>query len=174
MGGSEREQLHQIRRRPLRPCLGRAKSRVHEHVEASEQPDLELRKDGSATSSVATSGDTAASKGTKASGNGTGGRRSPTTLTPIPPSPDPGGKRRGVVTSELAETMTTSPLTLSEPPFVLVLNTHACCSAGSSLGSLLLDSGEGTTKKPAPYPLADCVVDRAGDPALRATAEPAM
>jgi hypothetical protein len=72
MAGSEHERLHQIRRRPLRPCLGRDKSRVHEHFEASEQPDLELRKDGSATSSVATSGDTAASKETKASGIGDG------------------------------------------------------------------------------------------------------
>jgi hypothetical protein len=42
------------------------------------------------------------------------------------------------------------------------------------LGSLPLDSGEGTTKKPAPYPLAGGVVDRAGDPALRPAAEPAV
>jgi hypothetical protein len=31
-----------------------------------------------------------------------------------------------------AETMTTNPLTLSEPPFALVLKTYACLSAGSS------------------------------------------
>jgi hypothetical protein len=43
MAGSERKQLHQIRRPPLRPRLGRDKSRVDEHFEASEQPGLELR-----------------------------------------------------------------------------------------------------------------------------------
>ena len=73
MAGSERKQLHRIRRPLLRPRLGGDRSRVHEHFEASEHPDLELRKHGSANSSEATSGDTAASKATKASRNGSGG-----------------------------------------------------------------------------------------------------
>jgi len=159
---------------PLRPRLGGATSRVHEHFEASEQPDLELRKDGPDTSSVATSGDTAASKATNASRNGTSGRRSLTTPTPIPPSRDPAGKRRGAETSEPAGTMTTNPLTLSEAPSVLPSTPTRVFPREVRLGSLPLDSGEGTTKKPAPYPLAGGVVDRAGDPALRPTAEPAV
>ncbi len=42
VAGSERKQLHQIRRAPLRPRVSRDRSRVHQHFEASEQPDLEL------------------------------------------------------------------------------------------------------------------------------------
>ena len=42
MAGSERKQLHEIRRAPLRPRIGRDRSRVHEHFEASQQPDLKL------------------------------------------------------------------------------------------------------------------------------------
>ena len=41
VAGSERQQLHEIRRAPLRPRVGRDRSRVHQHFEASEQPDLE-------------------------------------------------------------------------------------------------------------------------------------
>jgi pimeloyl-ACP methyl ester carboxylesterase/DNA-binding CsgD family transcriptional regulator len=42
VAGSEREQLHEIRRAPLRPGIGRDGLRVDEHVEASEQSDFEL------------------------------------------------------------------------------------------------------------------------------------
>ena len=42
MAGSERKQLHEIRRAPLRPRIGRDGSRVDERFEASEQSDLEL------------------------------------------------------------------------------------------------------------------------------------
>ena len=44
----------------------------------------------------------------------------------------------------------------------------------TGLGSLLLDNGEGAPKKSAPDPFADCVVDGAGDPALRTAAETAV
>ena len=39
---SERKHFHEIRRAPLRPRVGRDRSRVHQHFKASEQPDLEL------------------------------------------------------------------------------------------------------------------------------------
>ena len=42
MAGSERKHLHEIRRPPLRPGVGRDGLRVDEHFEASEEPDLEL------------------------------------------------------------------------------------------------------------------------------------
>ena len=38
----EREQLHEVRRPPLRPRAGRDGMRVDQHFEASEEPDLEL------------------------------------------------------------------------------------------------------------------------------------
>jgi hypothetical protein len=42
VAASEREQLHEVRRASLRPGISRDGLRVHEHFEASEQPDLEL------------------------------------------------------------------------------------------------------------------------------------
>jgi pimeloyl-ACP methyl ester carboxylesterase/DNA-binding CsgD family transcriptional regulator len=42
VAGSERKQLHEIRRAPLRPGVARDGLRVDEHFEASEKPDLEL------------------------------------------------------------------------------------------------------------------------------------
>src|ERR671910_383084 len=41
MGGRQREHLHEIRRAPLRPGVARDGLRVDEHVEASEERDLE-------------------------------------------------------------------------------------------------------------------------------------
>jgi len=41
MAGSERKQLHEIRRTPLRPRIRRDRSRVDEHFEASKEPNVE-------------------------------------------------------------------------------------------------------------------------------------
>jgi hypothetical protein len=40
--GSQREELHEISRAALRPSRCRDWSRIHEHLEASEHPYLEL------------------------------------------------------------------------------------------------------------------------------------
>jgi hypothetical protein len=42
VAGRERQQLHQIRRAPLDPRAGGYGPRVHEHVEAAQQADVEL------------------------------------------------------------------------------------------------------------------------------------
>ena len=46
VAGGEGEQLDEIRSASLRPGIGRDRLRVHEHFEASEQPDLELLHKG--------------------------------------------------------------------------------------------------------------------------------